>query len=98
MTAEELNAVKKYLNKHLKKNIIHFSFLFAAALIFLTRKSDDSLKFYVNYQTLNVIIIKNYYFIFFIKKTLNQLCKIKIYIKLDVIIIFNQIHIKKNHE
>src|SRR5436190_3049631 len=98
MTAEKLNAVKKYLDKYLKKSIIHFSFLFAATLIFLTRKSDSSLRFCVNYQALNIITIKNYYSILFIEKTLNQLCKIKIYIKFDVIVTFNQIHIKKNHE
>jgi len=98
MTAEKLNAVKKYFDKHLKKSIIHFNFSSAIAFIFLTRKSDDDLRFYVNYQALNTIIIKNYYFIFFIKKTLNQLCKIKIYTKLDVIAAFNQICIKKNHE
>ena len=71
MTAEELNVVKKYLNEYLEKNIICFSFSSAAALIFLTRKSDDDLKFYMNYQALNAIIIKNCYFIFFIEKTLN---------------------------
>ena len=98
MIVEELNAVKKYFNKYLEKNIICFNFSSAAALIFLTRKSDNSLKFYVNYQILNTITIKNHYFIFFIEKTLNQLCKVRIYIKLDVIIIFNQICIKKNHE
>ena len=98
MIVEKLNAVKKYLNEHLEKNIIHSSFLFAAALIFLTRKSNSNLRFCVNYQALNTITIKNHYFIFFIEETLNQLCKVKIYIKLDVIITFNQIHIKENHE
>ena len=98
MIVEELNAVKKYLDKYLKKSIICFSFLSAAALILLTRKLDDDLKFYMNYQALNTIIIKNCYFIFFIEETLNQLCKIKIYTKLDVIAAFNQIYIKKNHE
>ena len=69
--AEELNAVKKYFNEHLEKNIICFSFSSAAALIFLTKKSDNNLRFYINYQALNIIIIKNHYSIFFIEKTLN---------------------------
>ena len=71
MIVEELNAVKKYLDKYLKKSIIHSNFLSATTFIFLTRKSDDDLKFCVNYQALNMITIKNYYFIFFIEKTLN---------------------------
>ena len=95
MTAEELNTVKKYFNKHLEKSIIHSNFLSATALIFLTRKSDSNLRFCVNYQALNTITIKNHYFILFIKKTLNQLYKIKIYIKFNIIVTFNQIHIKK---
>ena len=49
MIAEKLNAVKKYFNEHLKKSIIHFSFSSAMILIFLTRKSDDDLRFCVNY-------------------------------------------------
>ena len=98
MIVEKLNAVKKYLDEHLEKSIICSSFLFAATFILLTRKSDDDLRFCVNYWALNIITIKNYYSIFFIKKTLNWLCKVKIYIKLDVIVIFNQICIKKNHE
>ena len=49
MIVEKLNAVKKYLNEHLEKNIICSSFSSAAALIFLTRKSDSDLKFCVNY-------------------------------------------------
>src|SRR5438034_4075048 len=53
MTVEKLNVIKKYLNKHLKKSIIHSNFSFAAALILLTRKSNNSLRFCVNYQALN---------------------------------------------
>src|SRR5436190_2979303 len=68
MIVEKLNAVKKYLDKHLEKNIIHSSFLSVAALIFLTRKSDSSLRFCMNYQALNTITIKNHYFILFIEK------------------------------
>ena len=71
MTAEKLNAVKKYFNEHLKKSIIHSSFLSAAVFIFLTRKSDDNLRFCMNYQALNTITIKNHYSIFFIEETLN---------------------------
>ena len=71
MIAEKLNAIKKYFDKYLKKNIICFNFSSAAVLILLTRKSDSDLRFCVNYQTLNVIIIKNCYSIFFIEEILN---------------------------
>ena len=71
MIAEKLNVVKKYFDEYLKKSIIYFNFSSAVALIFLTRKSDNDLRFCVNYQALNMIIIKNYYSILFIEKTLN---------------------------
>ena len=98
MITKKLNAVKKYLNKHLKKGIICSSFSSAAALILLARKSGDGLRFCVDYWALNVITIKNCYSILFIEETLNWLCKVKIYTKLDVIVAFNQICIKEDHE
>ena len=98
MTAEKLNAVKKYLDKHLRKDIIHFSSFSAAASVLLARKSDGGLRLCVDYQALNAITIKNCYSISLIRKTLNQLCQIKIYIKLDVIAAFNQICIKEGQK
>src|SRR5437762_14000739 len=49
MIVKKLNTVKKYFNEYLEKSIIHFNFLSTAAFIFLTRKSDDDLRFCINY-------------------------------------------------
>lgn len=37
---------------------------------FSAKKLDKKIRFYVNYQKLNIIINKDQYFIFFIKKNL----------------------------
>jgi hypothetical protein len=47
---------------------------------------------------LNTIIIKNYYPLSLIQETLVQLSRAKIYTKLDVIAIFNHIHIAEKQE
>jgi hypothetical protein len=47
---------------------------------------------------LNTIIIKNYYPLPLIQEILARLSKTKIYIKLDIIIVFNHIHIAKGQE
>jgi hypothetical protein len=62
------------------------------------KKPGGSFRFYIDYRTLNIIIIKNYYPLPLIQEILARLSKAKIYIKLDVIIIFNYIHITKKQE
>jgi hypothetical protein len=47
---------------------------------------------------LNTIIIKNRYFLPLIQEILARLNRAKIYIKLDIIIIFNRIRITKKQE
>jgi hypothetical protein len=47
---------------------------------------------------LNIIIIKNYYPLLLIQETLARLSKAKIYMKLDIIIVFNRIRITEEQE
>jgi hypothetical protein len=47
---------------------------------------------------LNIIIIKNYYPLPLIQETLARLNKAKIYTKLDIITVFNRIHITEKQE
>ena len=47
---------------------------------------------------MNILIIKNYNTLSLIREILIKLLHAKIYIKLDIIAIFNKIKIKKNHE
>jgi hypothetical protein len=52
----------------------------------------------VDYQAFNIIIIKNHYPLLLIQETLAYFSKTKFYTKLDIIIVFNCIHIIEKQE
>ena len=52
----------------------------------------------MNYRDLNVVIVKNRYFLFLIFETLNRLNRVKIFIKLNIIIVFNRFRIREENE
>ena len=62
--------IKKYLNEHLKKEFIVFSYALFALFVLFIEKSNKELRFYVNYRKLNVIIKRNRYFISLIDEVL----------------------------
>ena len=62
--------IKKYLNKHLKKEFIVFNYALFISFILFIEKSNKNLRFYVNYRKLNVIIKRNRYFISLINEIL----------------------------
>ena len=47
-------------------------------------KKNDELRLYIDYRDLNAIIIKNRYLFSLIFETLNRLCELKIFIKLNL--------------
>ena len=96
MFKQKLIAIKKYLNEHLKKKFIKFNSSKIVASMLFVKKSNDDLKFCVDYRKLNEIIEKNRYSISLINEIFNKLSKTFIFIKLNVIIAFNKIRIKKN--
>jgi hypothetical protein len=77
LSEEELQLMKKYLKEHLNKNFIESSIAFYASSILFAKKSDDALRFCVNYRKLNAIIKKNRYSIFLIAETIVRLSKAK---------------------
>jgi hypothetical protein len=77
LSKEELQLIKKYLKKHLNKDFIESSTVFYASSILFVKKSNDELRFCVDYKKLNVIIKKNKYSISFITKTIARLFKTK---------------------
>ena len=66
----KLEQVKKYLNKHLKKQFIVSSYVLFASFVLFIEKLNKELRFYINYKKLNVIIKKNRYFILLINEIL----------------------------
>jgi hypothetical protein len=74
---KELQLIKKYLKKHLNKDFIESSTASYASSILFAKKSDDELRFCVNYRKLNAITKKNRYSIFLIAETIVRLFKTK---------------------
>jgi hypothetical protein len=77
LSEEELQLVKKYFKEHLDKEFIESSTASYASSILFAKKSDDELRFCVNYRKLNAITKKNRYSIFLIAKTIARLFKTK---------------------
>ena len=59
MLDDELELVKQYLKEHLTKNFIKLSSISYSSSILFVRKSENDLRFCVNYRKLNAIIKKN---------------------------------------
>ena len=98
MSQDELKVLQKYLNDHLFKSFIQASFSSAAASVLFVHKSEEGLRFCVNYWGLNAITVKNRYPLPLIKETLNCLCNAVIYTKLDIIAAFNHLRIAEEEE
>ena len=62
--------IKKYLNKHLRKEFIVFNYVLFVSFVLFIEKSNEDLRFYINYRKLNAIIKRNRYFILLINEIL----------------------------
>jgi len=98
MSQDELRILKKYLKNNLIKDFIQVSSFFAISSILFVKKSSEELRFCVNYRDLNVMTVKNRYSLSLIQETLDRLTKIKYYIKLDIIAVFNKLRMTYEDE
>ena len=87
--------LQKYLDKYLSKGFIRASLLPITVPVIFIKKPGGSLYFYIDYQALNAITIKNWYPLLLIQEILNWLSKACYYIKLNLIYIFNRLRIIK---
>ena len=94
----KLEQVKKYLNEHLKKKFIISSHASFASPILFAEKSNEKLRFCVDYRKLNVIIKKNRYFILLINKILARIQDCKYLTRLNIITAFNKLRMHSNNE
>ena len=62
------------------------------------KKPGGGLRFYMDYRVLNNILIKSRYPLSLILETLNKLSKVVIFIKLDIILVFNRIRMVEGQE
>ena len=87
MSQDELKVIKRYLEKNLSKGFIRISSSFVASPMLFACKPGGGLWFCINYWQLNTITIKNRYFLRLTKKTLEYICKAKIYSKINIIVV-----------
>ena len=98
MSEKKLKIVKHYLNQYLQKEFIRFSSSKAAASMLLIKKSENELRFCVDYQALNKVTVKNRYSISLVNETLAKLSRVKWFIKMNVIHAFNKTRIREEYE
>ena len=96
MSLKQLELVKAYLKNHLKKGFIVLSDASYTLSVLFAKKPEGGWHFCVNYWKLNVITKKDRYPLPLIEKTLVQLSKAKIFIKLDVRQAFYWIQMKES--
>ena len=87
-----------YLNNILVKGQIYYSILLIDISILFILKKDKELRLYIDYRSLNIVIIKNKYLLSLIIKILDYLYSVKQFLKLDFKDIYYYIYIKYNNE
>ena len=94
----ELTVLRVYFDKHLKNEFIKFSFFSIEVSILFVKKKNEILRLCVNYRDLNLLIIKNRYFLSLIDESLDRLSKVRIYTSLDMIATYNKPRIREENE
>ena len=77
MLTDKLKTVKKYFKNNLNKNFIQISFILIVFSIPFVQKSEEELRFCINYRKLNIITKKNQYLLFLIEEILTRMIKAK---------------------
>jgi len=90
--------LQNYFLKNLILDRICKSINFVEISILFVLKSNSNFKLYIDYYNLNIITIKNKYFLFFIKETLDYLIDIAYFTKLNLkTLTIKSIFIKKTN-
>ena len=98
MSLKQLKLIKVYLENYLKKGFIVLSDALYTSSVLFAKKSEGEWHFCIDCWKLNAIIKKNTYLLSLIEKTLAQLTRAKVFIKLDVRQVFYWIWMKKSVE
>jgi len=59
MSQNELQVLRKYLDKYLDKGFIRASLSPIAIPVIFVKKPSGGLRFYIDYQALNAVTVKN---------------------------------------
>jgi hypothetical protein len=94
MSTPELEKMREYLVKNLKKGFIKPSDSSYSSPVLFVKKKDGSLRFCIDYRQLNALTKKDRYPLPLITKTLDRLANSSVFTKLDVRHAFNRIRIE----
>lgn len=98
MSKGELEVMTKYIKEMLDKGFIWASSSSAASPVLFIKKPGGGLCFCVDYHQLNSITVKNKYLLPFVKETLDCICKVKIFIKINIIAAFHKLQMAQGEE
>jgi len=98
MSETELKLLKDYIDDMLGKGFIWPSSSAAGAPVLFAKNPNGSLWLCVDYRGLNQITKKNHYPIPLINDLINRLKDAKVYMKIDLWVGYNNIHIAPGHE
>ena len=98
MSHNETLKLRRYLNENLNKEFIRVNRFETIVFVLFVKKFEENFRFCVNYRDLNVVIVKNKYFLFLIFEILNRFNLVKIFIKFDIIFVFNKLRIREENE
>ena len=98
LSEKKFQVLRNYLLKNLALNHIREFFSLARTSILFVFKKNDNLRLYVNYQNLNIIIIKNKCLFSLIEKTFNRLINIAYFTKFNLKNAYYCIQIRKSDE
>jgi hypothetical protein len=79
----------------MEKEWIRPSKLLVGVPILFILKLDRTIRLYIDYRGLNKVIIKNRYLLLLVSKMLDQLSRVKIFIKLDLRDAYYRLRIKE---
>ena len=94
----KLEQIKKYLNEHLKKRFIIFNYASFASSVLFAEKSNNKLRFCVNYRKLNAITKRNRYSILLIDEILARIQGCKYLTRLNIITAFNKLRMHSDNK
>jgi len=94
MSASELGELKKQLEELLEKQFIRPSVSPWEAPMLLVKKKDGTMRFCVDYQQLNKVMIKNRYPLTRIDSLMDQLVGAEVFSKIDLRSGYHQIRVK----
>ena len=98
LSREQTFVMKKYIDKMLTKDFIKLNHSSYVVSILIIKKSKKDFKKCIDYKALNVLTIKNKNVSSFIRETLTRLCSTKYFNKFDIIVVFNEIRMRKSDE